>query len=82
LGVALTGFLVFLPLKRNRNRIAGSICFGVLLLIASISACGCGSSGPSTPQLAKVSPGTYTINVVAGDSSANRVTQSITLIVQ
>jgi hypothetical protein len=82
LGVALAGFLFFLPLKRHREGIAALICFGALLLVTSISACGCGSSSISTPQAARVAPGTYTINVVASDASANRVTQSITLIVQ
>jgi hypothetical protein len=82
LGVALAGFLFLLPWKRNRDSIAVLICFGALLLITSISACGGGSSAASTPQATKVGPGTYTINVVASDASANRATQSITLIVQ
>jgi hypothetical protein len=82
LGVALGGFLFFLPLKRSRDRIAAFICFGAFLLITSISACGGSSSGASNPQAARVAAGTYTINVVASDASANRVTQSITLIVQ
>jgi hypothetical protein len=82
LGVAFAGFLFFSSWKRNRDGIAVLTCFGALLLITSISACGGGSSAASTPQAAKVTPGTYTINVVASDASADRVTQSITLIVQ
>ena len=82
LGAALAGFLFFFPLKRKRDRVAALICFGALLLITSISACGGGSSGASTPQAAKVAPGTYAVKVVASDVSGNQVTQSITLIVQ
>ncbi|HEY1469024.1 MAG TPA: choice-of-anchor D domain-containing protein [Candidatus Acidoferrum sp.] len=82
LGVTLAGVLFFLPFKRNRDGIAALICFGALLLITGMSACGGGSSSASTPQAAKVAPGTYTINVVASDASANQVRQPITLIVQ
>lgn len=82
LGVALAGFLFFLPLKRNRGGIPALICFGALLLITGISGCGGGSSGVSTPRVARVAPGTYTINMVASDTSGSQVTQSITLIVQ
>ena len=82
LGVALAGFLFLMPLKWNRKRAKALICFGALLLIPSISACGGGSSGASGPQTAKVASGTYTIQVAASDASGNQTTQAITLIVQ
>jgi hypothetical protein len=82
LGVALAGLLFLMPLERNRKRAAALICFGALLLITTISACGGGSSGAAGSQTAKVSPGTYTIQVVASDASGNQITQSVTLIVQ
>jgi hypothetical protein len=85
LGVALAGFLCLIPLGPKRKRAAALICFGTLLLITGISACGGGSSGTTgttTQQSAKVTPGTYAIKVAASDTSGNQMTQSITLIVQ
>lgn len=85
LGVALAGFLCLIPFGPKRKRAAALICFGALLLITGISACGGGSSGTTgttTPQSEKVAPGTYAIKVAASDTSGNQMTQSITLIVQ
>lgn len=85
LGMALAGFVFLLPLKRKRSSSTALICF-CTLLIMSFSGCGGSSSGASTgtstSQTAKVTPGTYTINVVASDTSTNQVMQAITLIVQ
>jgi hypothetical protein len=82
LGVALVGFLLLMPLGRNRKRAPALICFAALLLTTSLSACGGGSSGTTGSQNTKVSSGAYTIQVTASDASGNQITQSITLIVQ
>ena len=82
LGVVLAGLLFLMPLKQNRKVTIILICLGAALLIASVSACGGSSSASSNPQSAKVSPGTYTIQVVASDASGNQLTQNITLVVQ
>jgi hypothetical protein len=81
-GAALAGFLFLMPLKWNRKRAKALICFGALLLITSLSACGGGSSGASGSQTAKVASGIYSIQVAASDASGNQATQSITLVVQ
>ena len=82
LGVALAGFLILMPFRRNRKSVDALVFFVALLLITSISACGGGSSGASGSQTVKVSSGTYTISLAASDVSGNQSTQPITLIVQ
>jgi hypothetical protein len=80
LGLALAALLL-MPFRRNRKRATALICFGVLVLTTAISACG-SSSKTTGPTTAKVSPGTYTVQVSASDASKNQTTQSVTLIVQ
>ncbi len=81
-GLTLVGILFLMPLKRNRRLTVVLICLGTALLITTVSACGGSSSASSNPQSATVSPGTYTIQVIASDASGNQSTQNITLIVQ
>ena len=84
--LALAGFIFLMPFKRNRKGLAVLICFAALLAVTGISGCGGGSSSSSTttppPSSSKVSPGTYTIQVIAADTSGNKTSQAITLIVQ
>lgn len=78
LSAALAGFLFLVPFSSKRKRTVALICFGTLVLTAGISACGGGSSSGT----AKVSPGTYTVQVAASDTLGNQAAHSITLIVQ
>lgn len=81
-GVVLAGLIFLLPLRRNRKRMLVMTYVGAVLLVTSISACGGSSSASSSSQAAKVSPGTYSISVTASDTSGNKSTQNLTLIVQ
>jgi hypothetical protein len=80
--VVLVAFVFLLPSKRKRASSTALICFGALLLITSFSGCGGSSSSAPTSQAGRVARGTYMINLVASDASANQVTQSVTLVVQ
>ncbi len=85
LDLALAGLICLIPLGSKRRRAVGMICLGALVVIAGVNGCGGGASattGTTTQSAAKVFPGNYTINVLASDSSGNKATQSVTLIVQ
>jgi hypothetical protein len=78
-GAALAGILILLPLPwRNRRRVA--VCFVFLLLTAGLPGCGGAGSGsgtttptqPVTPSPSTVTPGTYTIQVVASDGTTTQ----------
>jgi hypothetical protein len=73
-------FLAPITLIPRRNK--GVIWLAIIVLITGAS--GCGGSGPTGPrqQTLKVSPGIYSINVTATDSSGNQSTQTVSLIVQ
>jgi hypothetical protein len=78
-GAALAGILLLLLLPWwKRRRVAA--CFIFLLLTAGLPGCGGGGSGsstttptqPVTPSPSTVSPGTYTIQVVASDGTTTQ----------
>jgi len=73
-------FLAPITLIPRRNK--GVIWLAIIVLITGASGCGgSGSTGPRQQTL-KVSPGIYSINVTATDSSGNQSTQTVSLIVQ
>jgi hypothetical protein len=87
-GVGLGGILLLLPLPWWKSRRAAAyLVFSVfLLLTAGLSGCGGGGSGtttptqPGSPAPATVTPGTYTIQVIASDGTTTQKTP-LTLVV-